>query len=224
MSRLQQLQGQKGFHTNHNKSSTLPTIMRPPPTSIMKKGQIKATPSTISRPVKVDLSSADKSIRRPSETDLKLENSPRNRPSKATEEKAAQRLSLTKKVMFNVVSDDGESPNEDDSDQVWVLRDDEGQKGQHVVEDDGIPVTGVIVAQPRPCQYANAVKISPIKPVKAAPPPPPPRLTPLNAGLVANNQGQRPANPVLQRPVQLLQFHESPDEGYHEDDPGSEAL
>ena len=31
-------------------------------------------------------------------------------------------------------------------------------------------------------------------------------------------------NPVLQRPGGAQQFHESPDEGYHEDDNGSEAL
>ena len=35
----------------------------------------------------------------------------------------------------------------------------------------------------------------------------------------------RPANPAIQRPAaQHQQIHESPDEGYHEDDAGSEVL
>nr|XP_040563886.1 uncharacterized protein LOC121114098 [Lepeophtheirus salmonis] len=36
-------------------------------------------------------------------------------------------------------------------------------------------------------------------------------------------QGLRPGNPALQRPIQP-HFHESPDEGYHEEDGGSETL
>ena len=82
---------------------------------------------------------------------------------------------------------------------------------------------------------------------KPTPPPPPPRTTPVSTGATVNqiqvggaavNQVggavaavggaqpvPRPANPVLQRPaMQHQQFHESPDEGYHEDDAGSEVL
>ena len=75
---------------------------------------------------------------------------------------------------------------------------------------------------------------------KPTPPPPPPRTTPVSTGATVNQQAAaaaagggaaalnappgRPANPVLQRPLQHQQFHESPDEGYHEDDAGSEVL
>ena len=94
--------------------------------------------------------------------------------------------------------------------------------------------------------------VSPTKKTKATPPPPPPRTTPVNpnnqgasaaAGVALNGNGTagaggvleagpqgaagfgpRPPNPNVQRPAQHGQFHESPDEGYHEDDAGSEVL
>ncbi len=58
--------------------------------------------------------------------------------------------------------------------------------------------------------------------VRPPPPPPPPRTTPIATG----SGPMRPVNPALQRPnlQQRGNFHESPDEGYHEDDAGSEAL
>jgi hypothetical protein len=60
------------------------------------------------------------------------------------------------------------------------------------------------------------------------PPPPPPRTTPVAAAAAAAAAvplGPRPVNPALQRPALSGQVHESPDEGYHEDDgTGSEML
>ena len=50
----------------------------------------------------------------------------------------------------------------------------------------------------------------------------------MQAGCVGHqstNSAARPANPAIQRPAaQHQQIHESPDEGYHEDDNGSEVL
>ena len=62
-----------------------------------------------------------------------------------------------------------------------------------------------------------------LQPIRPPPPPPPPRTTPV----APNAAGPvRPSNPVLHRPSlqQRGNFHESPDEGYHEDEGGSEAL
>ena len=88
-------------------------------------------------------------------------------------------------------------------------------------------------------QGANGHAPQPLKLPKPTPPPPPPRTTPVSTGATVNQQAvaaaagggavalnaqPRPANPVLQRPMQHQQFHESPDEGYHEDDAGSEVL
>jgi hypothetical protein len=170
----------------------------------------------------------------------------------------SQGSSSSKKVMFSGVSD-GESPTQsnDDEDDVWVLREDDAPtKCQQPADpmDDGIPVTGVVIAMPQPCQYVVAqahplmvpaalvsqqqqqpAKIS-LASVRPPAPPPPLRTTPVNTGASVASQSNfttpppgaatRPTapNPVLQRPVGLQQFHESPDEGYHEDDAGSEVL
>ncbi len=66
-----------------------------------------------------------------------------------------------------------------------------------------------------------------VPPIRPPPPPPPPRTTPVTPGAGGGGgPAVRPANPVLQRPSlqQRGNFHESPDEGYHEDDAGSEVL
>ena len=101
------------------------------------------------------------------------------------------------------------------------------------------PILGVHAHSPVKMAAAAAVAV---KSVKSAPPPPPPRTTPVStAGGSMQQQQQQPQaqqqaqaasaaamrpvpNPVLQRPGGAQQFHESPDEGYHEDDNGSEAL
>ena len=292
----------------------LVAAMRPhQPTSIMKKrASNPVDPKRLSSgAIRIDLSSADKTIRRPgSEPDLKpasMQNSPMRSSIKTSETIGPddpRRLSgisqgSSKKVMFSGVSD-GESPSESnhDDDDVWVLQDfgktkisvkqqplQTSSTSLHPLDDD-VPVTGVVIAQPQPCQYVIAAAAaaaqhqlpppqqphpilgvhahSPIKmvkppAVKSTPPPPPPRTTPVSTGGVAAVQQQqqqqllqqqphpqvvvppqqaqqpqgggaagagpsmRPSNPVLQRPA-AQQFHESPDEGYHEDDNGSEVL
>ena len=285
----------------------LVAAMRPhQPTSIMKKrASNPVDPKRLSSgAIKIDLSSADKTIRRPgSEPDLKpasMQNSPMRSSIKTSETIGPddpRRLSgisqgSSKKVMFSGVSD-GESPSESnhDEDDVWVLQEFgrtkiRGQPQPHQTAsstslhplDDDVPVTGVVIAQPQPCQYViaaaqNQLPLPPQQPhpilgvhahspikmvkpapaVKSTPPPPPPRTTPVSTGGLAAMQQQqllqqqpqpqqvqqqqqgggggaggagpsmRPANPVLQRPA-AQQFHESPDEGYHEDDNGSEVL
>ncbi len=300
-----------GFHMPNRqqlqKSNTLPSQPSRPqtqqqPISIMKKRA--SNPIELRRSsgaVKVDLSSADKTIRRPgSEPDLKT--SP-VRSSMRPQSQEVKRLSgisqgSSKKVMFSGLANnsDNESSTADHADDVWVLRCEDRPTGlasnsvnlhENVLnlDDDDVPVTGVVIAQPQPCkfvlaqqqflkaqqqaavaaanaQHAGAPVPAPAsavsstsgqilmpaasnspnkKLIKATPPPPPPRTTPVNpsnsvqasgpgniapaagnGGAISNN---RPANPVLQRPVQQHgQFHESPDEGYHEDDNGSEVL
>lgn len=237
------------------------------PISIMKK-RVVSNPIEQQRrssgAVKVDLSSADKTIRRPgSEPDLKtspMRSSMRtNTPSSSNDIKRLSGVSQgsSKKVMFSGVASDHDDEDSNDQDNVWVLRQAEPVhpadpfKPAFDIKDDedDVPVTGVVIAQPQPCKFALAqaqfmaqqqvqqqqVKVSPNKKVKATPPPPPPRTTPVNpanAGPAASasanggnqqNMAVRPANPVLQRPA-AQQFHESPDEGYHEDDNGSEIL
>lgn len=72
--------------------------------------------------------------------------------------------------------------------------------------------------------FPRVCPVPPVAPVRPPPPPPPPRTTPV---VTAAGVGPvRPSNPALQRPSlqQRGNFHESPDEGYHEDDGGSETL
>ena len=339
-------QRRQDFHSNrgHFKSNTLPSSMptqpiirTSQPTSIMKKrASNPVDPRRLSGAIRIDLSSADKTIRRPgSEPDLKPQNSPMRSSMIKPDVSDPRRHSgmsqgSSKKVMFSGVSD-GESPSESNpgDDDVWVLQDYPGPKrplGPNPLDDD-VPVTGVVVAQPQPCQYAVSAQQqqmqlaqphpilgvhahSPVKMVtkvvKCTPPPPPPRTTPVSTGATAVIQQQqqqqqlqpqqfqqsqqlqqpqqfqqsqqvqqphqlqqqqqqqqlqqlqqpqqqpqmqpqvqpqlqpqlqpqqqqqppqaasalRPQNPVLQRPA-AQQFHESPDEGYHEDDNGSEVL
>ena len=220
------------------KSNTLPTKGHNQPISIMKKRA--SNPIELQRrssgAVKVDLSSADKTIRRPgSEPDLKTSPMRSSMRSTTPNEKRLSGLSTgsSKKVMFSGLASDEEENSIKDQEAVWVLRHHGGQMeavqgaAAVLVEDDDVPVTGVVIAQPQPCKFALQQQflqqqISPAKKLKPAPPPPPPRTTPMQQP-VANGGVPRAANPVLQRPAQQ-QFHESPDEGYHEDDNGSEVL
>lgn len=242
------------FHNHHG------TMQHP--ISIMKK-RVVSNPIELqqqqlqrrsSGAVKVDLSSADKTIRRPgSEPDLKtspMRSSMRTNTPSSNDIKRLSGVSQgsSKKVMFSGVASDHDDDDSNGQDNVWVLRAEPVNPEQFKPfelkdDEDDVPVTGVVIAQPQPCKFALAqaqflqaqqqVKVSPSKKVKATPPPPPPRTTPVNpanagqpaaANPSANGQNVvRPANPVLQRPA-AQQFHESPDEGYHEDDNGSEIL
>ena len=114
------------------------------------------------------------------------------------------------------------------------------QQQQQLLTQPQHPILGVHAHSPVKMAVAAT---SAVKSVKSAPPPPPPRTTPVSTsggstggGSIQQQQPQaqpqpqaasamRPVpNPVLQRPGGAQQFHESPDEGYHEDDNGSEAL
>ena len=204
--------------------------------------------------IRVDLSGADKTIRRPgSEPDLKISPMRSAIISKEKRHSGMSQTS-GKKVMFSGINSDEENPEENQENVWVLRQEDLKPEPLKIEDDIPVTGVIIAQPQPcKFAASMQHLQTHPLvhnahspqklpngqpKP-KPTPPPPPPRTTPVSTGATVGNhvaggaaalnaqpapRPAGPANPVLQRPMQHQQFHESPDEGYHEDDAGSEVL